>query len=40
MNVMIVGGGKTGAQLTRRLLDEGNQVKLIESRPLPHIPGQ
>ena len=33
MNVMIVGGGKTGAQLTRRLLDEGNQVKLIESRP-------
>jgi len=32
MNVMIVGGGKTGAQLTRRLLDEGYQVKLIENR--------
>jgi trk system potassium uptake protein len=32
MNVLIVGGGKTGAQLTRRLLDEGHQVKLIESR--------
>lgn len=33
MNVMIVGGGKTGAQLTRRLLDEGHQVRLIEIRP-------
>jgi trk system potassium uptake protein TrkA len=33
MNVLIVGGGKTGAQLTRRLLDAGHQVKLIESRP-------
>jgi trk system potassium uptake protein len=33
MNVMIVGGGKTGAHLTRRLLDEGHQVCLIESRP-------
>ena len=33
MNVMIVGGGKTGAQLTRRLVDEGHQVKLIEIRP-------
>ena len=33
MNVMIVGGGKTGAHLTRRLLDEGHQVKLIEARP-------
>jgi trk system potassium uptake protein TrkA len=32
MNVIIVGGGKTGAQLTRRLLDEGHQVKLIECR--------
>ena len=33
MNVLIVGGGKTGAQLTRRLLEGGHQVKLIESRP-------
>ena len=33
MNVLIVGGGKTGAQLTRRLLEEGHQVKLIECRP-------
>jgi trk system potassium uptake protein TrkA len=32
MNGIIVGGGKTGAQLTRRLLDEGHQVKLIECR--------
>ncbi|RPI33429.1 MAG: TrkA family potassium uptake protein [Chloroflexota bacterium] len=33
MNVLIVGGGKTGAQLTRRLLDEGHRVRLIECRP-------
>lgn len=33
MNILIVGGGKTGAQLTRRLLDEGHQAKLIEIRP-------
>lgn len=33
MNVIIVGGGKTGAQITRRLLDEGHHVRLIESRP-------
>ena len=33
MNVIIVGGGKTGSQLTRRLLDGGHQVKLIETRP-------
>jgi trk system potassium uptake protein TrkA len=33
MNVLIVGGGKTGAQLTRLLLDEGHQVRLIEHRP-------
>jgi trk system potassium uptake protein TrkA len=32
MNVLIVGGGKTGSQLTRRLLDEGH-CKLIEIRP-------
>ncbi len=33
MNVIIVGGGKAGAQITRRLLDEGHQVLLVESRP-------
>ena len=33
MNVMIVGGGKTGAQLARRLIGEDYQVKLIEQRP-------
>ena len=33
MQVIIVGGGKTGAQLTRRLLSEGHQVRLIEIRP-------
>lgn len=32
MNVIIVGGGKTGAQITRKLLDEGHEVKLIEIR--------
>ncbi len=32
MNVLIVGGGKTGAKLTRRLLGDGYQVKLIEIR--------
>jgi trk system potassium uptake protein len=32
MNVIIVGGGKTGAQLTRELLDENHQVRLIEIR--------
>jgi trk system potassium uptake protein TrkA len=32
MNVLIVGGGKTGAKLSRRLLGDGYQVKLIEIR--------
>ncbi len=32
MNVIIVGGGKTGAHLTRKLLDEGHAVRLIEIR--------
>ena len=32
MNVIIVGGGKTGAQLTRQLLDENHHVRLIEIR--------
>jgi trk system potassium uptake protein TrkA len=33
MFVIIVGGGKTGSQLARQLLDGGHQVKLIEDRP-------
>jgi trk system potassium uptake protein TrkA len=33
MNVIIVGGGKTGAQLTLQLLGENHQVRLIEIRP-------
>lgn len=33
MNVIIVGGGKTGAQLTNQLLNEGHQVRLVEIRP-------
>lgn len=33
MNVIIVGGGKTGAYLTRQLLDESHHIRLIEIRP-------
>ena len=33
MNVIIIGGGKTGAQLTHQLLNEGHQVWLVEIRP-------
>jgi len=33
MFVIIVGGGKTGSHLARQLVEEGHQVKLIESRP-------
>jgi trk system potassium uptake protein TrkA len=33
MNVMIIGGGKTGAQISHRLLEEGHQVRLVEVRP-------
>jgi trk system potassium uptake protein TrkA len=33
MFVIIVGGGNTGAALTRLLLDAGHSVKIIESRP-------
>jgi trk system potassium uptake protein len=32
MFVVIAGGGRTGAQLARYLLDEGHQVHLIENR--------
>ena len=33
MKVIIVGGGKTGAQVARQLIDEGHQIRLIECRP-------
>lgn len=33
MFVIIVGGGRTGAQLARTLLAEGHQIVLIEERP-------
>ncbi|MCE1255682.1 MAG: TrkA family potassium uptake protein [Anaerolineae bacterium] len=33
MFVVIVGGGKTGSQLAQSLIDEGYEVKIIESRP-------
>jgi trk/ktr system potassium uptake protein len=33
MKVIIVGGGKTGSQITGQLLEEGHQVKLIETKP-------
>jgi len=33
MFVIIVGGGRTGAQLASKLLSEGHEVKLIEERP-------
>ena len=32
MNVIIVGGGRTGMHLARTLLEEGHQVKVIENR--------
>lgn len=32
MKVIIIGGGKTGAQITRRLIDEGHLVHLVECR--------
>jgi len=33
MNIMVVGGGKTGAYLTAQLLKEGHKVCLLEQRP-------
>ncbi len=33
MFVIVVGGGKTGSQLTRQLIEEGHEVRLIENRP-------
>lgn len=33
MNVIIVGGGKTGSQLASQLIGGGHQVRLIEDRP-------
>jgi trk system potassium uptake protein TrkA len=33
MFVLVVGGGKTGGTVTRQLLEEGYQVRLIEVRP-------
>jgi trk system potassium uptake protein TrkA len=33
MFVIIVGGGRTGAQLARTLLSEGHQIILVEERP-------
>lgn len=33
MNVIVVGGGKTGAFLAQQLLADGYQVRLIENRP-------
>jgi trk/ktr system potassium uptake protein len=34
MFVIIVGGGKTGSQLARQLLDEGHEIRLVEDRPV------
>jgi len=33
MQVVIVGGGKTGSQLAAQLLNAGEQVRIIEERP-------
>jgi len=32
MNVIIIGGGRTGSRLAQQLLSEGHQVKLVEHR--------
>ena len=33
MNVLVIGGGKTGSHLATQLLEQGYQVKVIEDRP-------
>jgi trk system potassium uptake protein TrkA len=33
MNVLVIGGGKTGSHLAAQLLEQGYQVKVIEDRP-------
>jgi len=33
MNVLVIGGGKTGSHLASQLLEQGYQVKVIEDRP-------
>ena len=39
MYVIIVGGGRTGAQLASKLLEDGHEVRVIENRPsvLEHL---
>jgi trk system potassium uptake protein TrkA len=34
MLVIIVGGGRTGSELARMLVEQGHQVKVIDNRPL------
>lgn len=34
MNIIIIGGGKTGIYLAQSLLDDGHQVKVIEERQM------
>ncbi len=33
MNVLVIGGGKTGSHLATQLLEQGYQIKVIEDRP-------
>lgn len=34
MNVIVVGGGKTGSQLAEKLIEGGHWVRLVEDRPV------
>ena len=34
MNVLVIGGGKTGSHLATQLLEQGYQIKVIEDRPM------
>jgi trk system potassium uptake protein TrkA len=34
MNVIVVGGGNTGSQLAKFLIDEGHTVRVIDERPI------